>query len=402
MDCVNGVAKLYRSVIEDVIEGVRDLFAEEGVEEQVLKDLKQLWETKVLQSKATEDFFRNSVHSPLFTLQLPHSLHQTLQSSAASLVIPAGRTRPSFTTAELGTSNSSASFTFPGYPIHVPVGVTQQTASAHLYKVSVPFMVTQTSERASILQPPVQQVFQLLGQPSIIQTSIPQLNPCFLQATTEKSLRMETMLQQPIVLPSETVDRKHVENTGNEHKIISEALLNQLVHVTNFQGIHSDCRKIHGEFCKDSSSQMDLSIQVTDGDINEIIQIGGTGDTSSNDEIGNTRDVDENGLLGIIGAGDLKVPEEETGSVSNEDSSVDSSDNEDPEIDLVEEDPLNSGDDVSEQDVPDLFDMDNVIVCQYDKIHRSKDKWKFYLKDGVMCFGGRDYVFAKAIGDAEW
>uniref|UniRef100_A0A452F8Z7 Ral transcription factor IIA subunit 1 like n=1 Tax=Capra hircus TaxID=9925 RepID=A0A452F8Z7_CAPHI len=380
MDCVNGVAKLYRSVIEDVIEGVRDLFAEEGVEEQVLKDLKQLWETKVLQSKATEDFFRNSVHSPLFTLQLPHSLHQTLQSSAASLVIPAGRTRPSFTTAELGTSNSSASFTFPGYPIHVPVGVTQQTASAHLYKVSVPFMVTQTSERASILQPPVQQVFQLLGQPSIIQTSIPQLNPCFLQATTEKSLRMETMLQQPIVLPSETVDRKHVENTGNEHKIISEALLNQL----------------------DSSSQMDLSIQVTDGDINEIIQIGGTGDTSSNDEIGNTRDVDENGLLGIIGAGDLKVPEEETGSVSNEDSSVDSSDNEDPEIDLVEEDPLNSGDDVSEQDVPDLFDMDNVIVCQYDKIHRSKDKWKFYLKDGVMCFGGRDYVFAKAIGDAEW
>ncbi|XDB55190.1 hypothetical protein AB1E18_008660 [Capra hircus] len=380
MDCVNGVAKLYRSVIEDVIEGVRDLFAEEGVEEQVLKDLKQLWETKVLQSKATEDFFRNSVHSPLFTLQLPHSLHQTLQSSAASLVIPAGRTRPSFTTAELGTSNSSASFTFPGYPIHVPVGVTQQTASAHLYKVSVPFMVTQTSERASILQPPVQQVFQLLGQPSIIQTSIPQLNPCFLQATTEKSLRMETTLQQPIVLPSETVDRKHVENTGNEHKIISEALLNQL----------------------DSSSQMDLSIQVTDGDINEIIQIGGTGDTSSNDEIGNTRDVDENGLLGIIGAGDLKVPEEETGSVSNEDSSVDSSDNEDPEIDLVEEDPLNSGDDVSEQDVPDLFDMDNVIVCQYDKIHRSKDKWKFYLKDGVMCFGGRDYVFAKAIGDAEW
>lgn len=98
-------------------------------------------------------------------------------------------------------------------------------------------MVTQTSERASILQHPVQQVFQLLGQPSIIQTSIPQLNPCSLQATTEKSLRMETVLQQPIVLPSETVDRKHLENPasdilvapGNERKIISEAVLNQLV-----------------------------------------------------------------------------------------------------------------------------------------------------------------------------
>ncbi|KAK7815881.1 hypothetical protein U0070_010336, partial [Myodes glareolus] len=64
----------------DVIEGVRDLFAEEGIEEQVLKDLKKLWETKVLQSKATENFFRNSVHSSLFTLQLPQAL-PTLQST---------------------------------------------------------------------------------------------------------------------------------------------------------------------------------------------------------------------------------------------------------------------------------------------------------------------------------
>lgn len=95
----------------------------------------------------------------------------------------------------------------------------------------------------------------------------------------------------------------------------------------------------------------------------------------------------------------------------------------------IDQDPLNSGDDVIEQDIPDLFDTDNVIVCQYDKvrtlcfpadhcltnascqccvylfilqIHRSKNRWKFHLKDGVMCYGGRDYVFSKAVGEAEW
>lgn len=36
------------------------------------------------------------------------------------------------------------------------------------------------------------------------------------------------------------------------------------------------------------------------------------------------------------------------------------------------------------------------------QIHRSKNKWKFYLKDGIMNLNGRDYVFSKAIGDAEW
>nr|XP_014703371.2 TFIIA-alpha and beta-like factor isoform X1 [Equus asinus] len=473
MACINPVPKLYRSVIEDVIEGARHLFAEEGVEEQVLKDLKQLWETKVLQSKATEDFFRNSIHSPLFTLQLPHSLHQTLQSPTASLVIPAGRTLPKFTTAELGTSNSRENLAFSGYPIHVPAGVTLQTASGHLYKVNVPIMVTQTSGRASILQHPVQQVIQQLGQPSV-----PQLNPCCLQATTEKAQRMETVLQQPTILHSGTEDRKHLEKAtcdtlvppGNEHKIASEALLSQpessqyiglpgvvfppqvsqtdsnvepvvSVSASMIQNLHggplfkgpqgtrdqhvSDVqlhllknRKFECDSVKQprnieepsslpvsekgSNSQMDLSIQVTDDDINEIIQIDGTGDTSSNDETGSTRDVDENEFLGIIDAGDLKVLEEEADSISNEDSTTNSSDNEDSQIDIVEEDPLNSGDDVSEQDMSDLFDTDNVIVCQYDKIHRSKNKWKFYLKDGIMCFGGRDYVFAKAIGDAEW
>uniref|UniRef100_A0A2K5C915 Ral transcription factor IIA subunit 1 like n=1 Tax=Aotus nancymaae TaxID=37293 RepID=A0A2K5C915_AOTNA len=477
MAYLNPVPKLYRSVIEDVIEGVRDLFAEEGIEEQVLKDLKQLWETKVFQSKATEDFFRNSIQSPLFTLQLPHNLHQTLQSSTASLVIPAGRTLPSFTTAELGTSNSSANFTFPGYSIHVPAGVTLQTASGHLYKVSVPIMVTPTSGRADILQQPIQQVFQQLGQPSVIQTSVPQLNPCCLQATTEKSQRIETVLQQPTILPSEPVDRKYLENAtsdtlvypGNEHKIMPEVLLSHQesshyvslpsavfspqVSQTNsnvesvLSGSTSMTQNLHGGSLfmsplgalhqhvthtqphilknrtygrdsvkqprniqepsnilvskKDSNCQVDLSIQVTDDDINEIIQVDGTGDTSSNEEIGNARDVDENEFLGIIDTGDLNVLEE-ADSISNEDSAANSSDNEDPQVDTVEEDPLNSGDDVSEQDVPDLFDTDNVIVCQYDKIHRSKNKWKFYLKDGVMCFGGRDYVFAKAIGDAEW
>ncbi|XP_069350037.1 TFIIA-alpha and beta-like factor isoform X1 [Eulemur rufifrons] len=477
MACGNPVPKLYRSIIEDVIEGVRDLFAEEGIEEQVLKDLKQLWETKVLQSKAMEDFFRSSVQSPLFTFQLPHSLHQTLQSSTASLVIPASRTLPSFTTAELGTSNSSANFTLPGYPIHVPAGVTLQTASGHLYKVNVPIMVTQSSGRANILHP-IQQLFQHLGQPSIIQTSVPRLNPCTLQATTETSQRIETVLPQPIILHSGPVDRKHLENAtsdkvvppGNEHKIMSEASLSQQessqyislagvafplqvsqtnsnvepvlsVSASMTQNLHgrplstgpqgalhqhvtdpqlrvlknrvSGCDSVKKPRNtedssslpvseKDSNSQMDLSTQVTDDDINEIIQIDGTGDTSSSKEIGSRRDVDENEFLGIIDTGELKVLEEEADSISNEDSTSNSSDNEDPQVDIVEEDPLNSGDDVSEQDVPDLFDTDNVIVCQYDKIHRSKNKWKFYLKDGVMCFGGRDYVFAKAIGDAEW
>lgn len=64
--------------------------------------------------------------------------------------------------------------------------------------------------------------------------------------------------------------------------------------------------------------------------------------------------------------------------------------------------PLCSDDDVSDDEPAELFDTENVVVCQYDKISRTKNKWRFVLKSGVMHLEGRDYVFSKAAGDADW
>ncbi|XP_009469491.1 PREDICTED: TFIIA-alpha and beta-like factor [Nipponia nippon] len=491
----NPVPKLYKSIIEDVIEGVRELFAEEGLEEQVLKDLKQLWETKVMQSKATEGFFRHSHHSPQFTLQLPHNFHRVLQASAASLVIPAGRGFQHFTAADLGASRAGATLTLPSgiaYPIHVPAGVTLQTSSGHLYKVNVPVMVTQASGDASILHHPVQQLFQPLGQPSVLQAniaSVAQVNAPSAQAAAETLQPQETAVQQTMAFQPNVMEKTHLENSANttvvpqasvsQQQLATNAVLNQHadsteksqhsnLHTAVFTPESSEVFSPAKSLANNSSSvlldvegQLDVepqesvqqqvsddiidliimgkslddnavlkdqdSIAASDkmeptehmesnlrsekdicSDIEGIIQLDGTGDVSPKEEIPHKKDREENEFIGIIESEDLKVLEdeeeddEECESISNTESSSSGGDNEEPQIDIVEEDPLNSGDDVSEQDTPDLFDTDNVIVCQYDKIHRSKNKWKFYLKDGVMSFEGKDHVFAKAIGDAEW
>lgn len=36
------------------------------------------------------------------------------------------------------------------------------------------------------------------------------------------------------------------------------------------------------------------------------------------------------------------------------------------------------------------------------QITRAKNRWRFTLKDGIMNINGRDYVFQKAHGEAEW
>ncbi|NXC39378.1 TF2AY factor, partial [Penelope pileata] len=490
----NPVPKLYKSIIEDVIENIQELFAEEGVDKQVLKNLKELWETKVMQSKATEGFFRHSHHSPRFALQLPHNFHHILQASAASLVIPAGRGFQHFMAADLGASRAGAALTLPSsiaYPIHVPTGVTLQATSGQLYKVNVPVMVTHGQGDASVLQHPVQQVLQSIGQPSVLQTnvaSVAQVKAPPVQAAAEMLQIQKTSVQQTMVYQPGALQNKHPENstktilfqqpTVSQQQTATSAVLNQHVELTEkSQGDNlptavftsgssevlapdeslandpgsvllpdvegqldtepqesaqqqvSDIIEliIMGKSLDDNTArkdqesgaptdkvaptvQVESNLQSEKGicsDIEDIIQLDGSGDASPKEEILHSKDKEENEFIDIIESEDLKALEEEEedeecDSVSDAESSSSSCDNEEPHTDVVEEDPLNSDDDVSDLDIADLFDTNNVIVCQYEKIHRSKNKWKFFLKDGVMSFDGKDYVFAKAVGDAEW
>ncbi|CAJ0946206.1 unnamed protein product, partial [Mesorhabditis belari] len=68
-----------------------------------------------------------------------------------------------------------------------------------------------------------------------------------------------------------------------------------------------------------------------------------------------------------------------------------------------EEPPLNSDDDQSDdEDIETLFAAENVVVCQFEKVGRNRQNWKFNLKDGIMHINGRDYCFQKCTGEAEW
>lgn len=111
-------------------------------------------------------------------------------------------------------------------------------------------------------------------------------------------------------------------------------------------------------------------------------QVDGPNDTSDEDEdIDNDDDDDDE---------------------DDDDDDDDEDEDEDEEDNAAEEEPLGSGDDISDEDPSDLFNTENVVVCQYDKITRARNKWKFHLKDGIMNLNGKDYVFQRANGDAEW
>nr|5FMF_M Chain M, RNA POLYMERASE II PRE-INITIATION COMPLEX, TOA1 [Saccharomyces cerevisiae] len=45
---------------------------------------------------------------------------------------------------------------------------------------------------------------------------------------------------------------------------------------------------------------------------------------------------------------------------------------------------------------------ENLMLCLYDKVTRTKARWKCSLKDGVVTINRNDYTFQKAQVEAEW
>jgi hypothetical protein len=43
-----------------------------------------------------------------------------------------------------------------------------------------------------------------------------------------------------------------------------------------------------------------------------------------------------------------------------------------------------------------------LMLCSYDKVHRTKNKWRANFSNGVVCINGREWVFEKGNGEYEW
>ncbi|XP_020808218.1 transcription initiation factor IIA subunit 1-like [Drosophila serrata] len=59
----------------------------------------------------------------------------------------------------------------------------------------------------------------------------------------------------------------------------------------------------------------------------------------------------------------------------------------------------NSSDDVASDG--DLFQSDNVIICQFNNITHYRQRWRFNLRNGVMRINGSEYVFKNLQGEAD-
>lgn len=322
------VMKLYNTVVDDVIAGVRDCFLDDGVDEQVLQELKQLWKTK-LQATGAMDPPQPEAQIP------PPPVLQNFQKANGNNVVP--KKTDTYMGQQGSSQNSGVEHGAPG----------SNLAGAH------PHHVLDPNNKV-----PVQ--LTLPAQPGV-PGSQPRSFTIQIPASALNGNKLHQVLTGPIINATISLPQPLAATLLQQH--INSALAGQQ---NEFDGGGGGGRSGAAPFSLDGALD------------------------SSDDEGSNVGDGSEDG------AGDDDEDEESVEERAEEE------EEERDESGGAEEEPLNSGDDVSDEEPGDMFDTDNVVVCQYDKITRSRNKWKFYLKDGIMNLGGKDFVFQKANGDAEW
>ncbi|KAM4853192.1 transcription initiation factor IIA subunit 1 isoform 2-T2 [Thomomys bottae] len=355
----NTVPKLYRSVIEDVINDVRDIFLDDGVDEQVLMELKTLWENKLMQSRAV-DGFHSEEQQLLLQVQQQHPPqqqqhhHHHQQAQPQQTVPQQAQTQQVLIPASQQTT--APQVIVPDSKLIQHMNASSMSAAATAATLALPagqlLQVVRAANGAQYIFQPQQSVV-------LQQQVVPQMQPGGVQAPVIQ----QVLAPLPGGISPQTgviIQPPQILFTGNKTQVIPTTV----------------AAPTQAQAQLTATGQQQPQTQPAQQQAPLVLQVDGTGDTSSEEDEDEEEDYDD---------------EEE------EDKEKDGA-----EDGQVEEEPLNSEDDVSDEEGQELFDTENVVVCQYDKIHRSKNKWKFHLKDGIMNLNGRDYIFSKAIGDAEW
>lgn len=296
------VRMFYQSVIDDVIMNVREAFIDEGLDEQNLTELKQLWEKKVIETKATEReiaLSRSSQQVQLQSARVTPGFSDQLKAVTSENLL--AQTAIHYTTQ---TGDESKSGDSQNAPVRLNFTVPARVAQAGLHS-----LLTTSSNGTATMQIPQQQLTQLL-----------------------------------------------------QNNVLHAAQPNPMQHGVQYQVVTA--QQLQG-----SQFTVALPVAQPQKQQSRILHLDGANDDTSDDDELSYSEPDEN---------------------------------EEAEDSAVEDEPLNSNDDESDEDPADVFDADNVVVCQYDKIARSKNRWKFHLKDGIMNLHGKDYVFHKVMGDSEW
>ncbi|KAJ7537397.1 hypothetical protein O6H91_11G004500 [Diphasiastrum complanatum] len=375
------VSSVYMSVIEDVISNVRADFESENVEEGVLTELQSLWELKMMQSGAVtgwtlETSANAGVKSgtipatPVQDLNIPYEATEEYEAPATEVLFP--HMRPLTSTGE------------PVMYQYMPPGPTDQT----VYPESGFSADVKIGKPAPYMQQPAPWMTKKL--PGV------DVNIAYQEGQDDEDggTGQPPITKDFFTLATGKRKREELASTYFPGSYIPQ------------QDGASDCGSIHDSFNTSRSPYQeweDLKVSKFSQRANRlpvtsyacfpitdrgIPQLDGVDDNYDDDVA--EEDYNE--------PGDEEPPPTSDPTAKAAKAEAAESDSSEP--------PLNEDDDEDDLDDVDQGDdepkTNHLVLAQFEKVTRSKNKWKCILKDGIMNLNHKDILFVKGNGEFEF
>jgi len=310
-----------RVVVEDVIKNIREDFINEGLDENVLEDLRQRWENKLAQIPHAYDLPGLATHN-YNTYDMNN--YNYMDPNSTMLQNPLYNMNPYLT------------------PNATQRGAAHNTAMNNLQRtLHQPTQLPSTTTTSTYYDP--------TGKPQ------PYLAP----PTGVQSWNTQPTLPTGINTQYNPPNIRQHDGASDDTDTTTEIQKNDAILLKKFAKVQKQKQKI--EKIKSRLPKTDT--------------------TKSSDFTSTT-------IPQFDGLGDKKVEKEED-------------DEDDEEADSPKGDE-ELGSDLDDDDDEEEPDTDYIVLCQYEKVTRVKNKRKANLKDGIMHINGKDYVFSKATGEFDW
>ncbi|EFP05446.1 CRE-PQN-51 protein [Caenorhabditis remanei] len=353
----NGIADIYKSVIADVISNMKEAFLDENIDVDVLSQLKKEWEDKVNSSGCVD--LESNAPPPA-----PRQQHVT-PNPVRPNPIPNHRINPNVQQQQPQRSALAALHAAQMGDTPIRMAYTAQTVQ-HPQQVR---MFPQQFQGGMPFQPGQVFVVQQPGGQNLPMTIMPnQLQHRIVQQGQPQQIPQHQQGNQLTHMNMNQMD-------GNGGSESDDEGCSEPLHVRQKKAKAS--MKVRG-----TGASKKEAMKVLGSMLKEIQLDGGGGgmSDSSSEEEGEEDDDPLRRIADRMGNGEVEDGDQ-----------------------VAEEEPLNSEDDQSDdEDLTMLFDAENVVMCQFEKVNRARTKWKFQLKDGIMHIDKKDYCFQKCTGEAEW
>lgn len=403
---------VYKWVVDDVVTNMRDDFLNASVDTQVLEDLKQLWEQKLVQSGALSRPPKNSIDTPTLKDRVDQNKQQRSKQSDSTSVIQQAMSRTPVTVATGNTSH---------HPVPPPLIDTSQILipSQHSFLTQSDSHSSgqRTGSETHTASPRRSQTVTNTGTDVLqtqSQTPVSGVSPEILAHQAAIYSAMTGVGVQPLMIPqSAGLSLPILQQGGIPYAAVQTANglryvplpvalnLQQTVAAQQQQGGG-------GNGGRDTRVTQESTSNISQNDgplpvLSKPSELPKRKLTKSKQQkkrkkdsfkLLERKDYQRRGQGYIV---QLDGPGDDSSSEESEESSESEPEEEAP----PDDDPLNSDDD-ADSDEDNVWETDNTIVCQFEKVYRVRSKWKFVLQDGIMNLKGHDYIFCKVNGEADW